>query len=78
MPSTAIYSEGDGFVPWRFCIDEEDEISENIRIPGSHTGMPFNLPGLYAVADRLAQPEGSWRPFDVRGLGQCLYRASRI
>lgn len=75
-PSTAIYSEGDGFVPWRFCIDEVDDITENIRIAGSHTGMPFNLPALYAIADRLAQPEQNWKPFDVSGLRQCLFSST--
>jgi pimeloyl-ACP methyl ester carboxylesterase len=78
MPSTAIYSEGDGFVPWRFCIDEEDEVSENIRIAGSHTGLPFNLPGLYAIADRLAQPEGDWRPFRPPAAARCLFPAGTL
>jgi len=73
MPSTAIYSEGDGFVPWRFCVDEEDDVTENIRVSGSHTGLPFNLPVLFAVADRLSQPEEDWQPFAIDGVGQCLY-----
>lgn len=75
MPSTAIYSEGDGIVPWRFCVDEEDAATENLRIVGSHTGMPFNLSILYAIADRLSQPEDDWRPFAVRGLWRHLYGA---
>jgi pimeloyl-ACP methyl ester carboxylesterase len=73
MPSTAIYSEGDGFVPWRFCIDEVDEITENIRVAGSHTGLPFNLPVLFAVADRLAQPADNWKPFSFHGARKCLF-----
>lgn len=73
MPSTAIYSEGDGFVPWRCCVDEVDENTENIRVPGSHTGMPFNLPILYAVADRLSQPVDAWQPFSFHGLRQYVY-----
>ena len=77
-PSTAIFSEGDGFVPWRFCIDEPDSNSENIRIHGSHSGMPFNLPVLYAVADRLAQPENGWKPFSMRGLRQYLFSVASI
>lgn len=75
MPSTAIYSEGDGIVPWRFCIDEEDDVTENLRIVGSHVGMPFNLSILYAIADRLSQPEDDWRPFAARGLWQHIYGA---
>lgn len=76
MPSTAIYSEGDGFVPWQFCIDEEDAVTENLRVAGSHTGMPFNLAILYAIADRLAQPEDEWRPFEFHGVLNCVYGAS--
>jgi pimeloyl-ACP methyl ester carboxylesterase len=73
MPSTAIYSEGDGFVPWRFCIDEVDEITENIRVAGSHTGLPFNLPVLFAIADRLSQPADNWKPFSFHGVRKCLF-----
>jgi hypothetical protein len=28
---------------------------------------------LYAIADRLALPEGEWRPFDRSGLRSLLY-----
>ena len=73
VPSTAIYSEGDGFVPWQFCVDEEDALTENIRVPGSHIGMPFNPAILYAIADRLAQPEDDWQPFDKDGLRGLIY-----
>lgn len=73
MPSTAIYTEGDGFVPWRFCIDEVNEVTENIRVAGSHTGLPFNLPVLYAVADRLSQAEDDWKPFTFDGVRTCLF-----
>ena len=76
MPSTAIYSEGDGVVPWRFCLDEEDDTTENLRVPGSHTGMPFNLLILYAIADRLAQPEGNWKPFKADGVMRFFYGSS--
>jgi len=73
VPSTAIYSEGDGFVPWRFCIDKVDEITENIRVAGSHTGLPFNLPVLFAVADRLSQPADNWKPFSFQGARSFLF-----
>jgi hypothetical protein len=29
---------------------------------------------LYAIADRLAQPEGQWRPFAFDGLRSLYYR----
>jgi len=28
---------------------------------------------LYALADRLAQPEGAWRPFERSGVRRVLY-----
>lgn len=63
VPSTAIYSEGDGVAHWSFCVDEESEQTENLQVPGSHLGMTHNPLVLYAVADRLSQPEDGWRPF---------------
>jgi pimeloyl-ACP methyl ester carboxylesterase len=63
VPSTAIYSEGDGVAHWSFCVDEEDELTENLQIPGSHLGMTHNPLMMYAVADRLAQPEHDWQRF---------------
>jgi pimeloyl-ACP methyl ester carboxylesterase len=63
VPSTAIYSEGDGVAHWSFCIDIEDEHTENVQVAGSHLGMTHNPLVMYAVADRLGQQEGNWRPF---------------
>jgi pimeloyl-ACP methyl ester carboxylesterase len=65
VPSTAIYSEGDGIAHWSYCVDEEDDQTENLRIPGSHLGMTHNPLMLYCIADRLAQPEGQWRRFKL-------------
>jgi pimeloyl-ACP methyl ester carboxylesterase len=76
VPSTAIYSQGDGIAPWQLCMDIEGEHTENVRVPGSHTAMPFNLLVCYVVADRLAQPESNWRPFQPQGLAKLLYRPS--
>jgi hypothetical protein len=36
---------------------------ENIEVHGSHCGLCYNPPAVYAVADRLAQPEHDWQPF---------------
>jgi pimeloyl-ACP methyl ester carboxylesterase len=63
VPSTAIYSEGDGVAHWSFCIDTEDDCTENVQVPSSHLGMTHNPLIMYAVADRLGQEEGDWRPF---------------
>jgi hypothetical protein len=68
VPSTAVYSTTDGVAHWSACIDsEEDEQTENVRVPGSHCGLGHNPLAVYVIADRLAQPEGRWRPFDRSG-----------
>ena len=63
VPSTAIYSRSDGIVSWQTCIDDVIcDTNENIEVVGSHSGMGFNAQVLWIIADRLAQPTGSWRP----------------
>ena len=64
VPVTSIYSRSDGIVAWQNCIEQEGPLAENIEVEGSHSGLGHNAAALYAVADRLAQREGEWRPFD--------------
>jgi pimeloyl-ACP methyl ester carboxylesterase len=63
VPATAIYSRTDGIVRWHACIDSEGPQRENIAVRGSHSGLAVNPAAVLAVADRLAQSEGEWRPF---------------
>lgn len=63
VPSTSIYSRSDGIVAWRSCLETEGPGRESIEVRCSHTGMGFHPPALAVIADRLAQPEGSWRPY---------------
>jgi pimeloyl-ACP methyl ester carboxylesterase len=63
VPCTSIYSRNDGIVRWHVCIDEGGPNRENIEVRGSHSGLGQNLAALYAVCDRLAQPEGRWQQF---------------
>ena len=63
MPTTSIYSRTDGIVNWHSSLIRRSATSENIRVLGSHCGLGFNATAAYAVADRLAQPAGSWSPF---------------
>jgi hypothetical protein len=68
VPSTAIYSTSDGIAHWEACVDTaEDHQTENVRVPGSHCGLGHNPLAVYVIADRLAQPEGSWRRFERTG-----------
>ncbi len=64
IPSTAIYSESDGIVSWRACLEPEGPMTDNIAIASSHIGIGMHPAMLLAVADRLALPEGQWQPFD--------------
>ena len=65
VPTTAIYTKGDGIVPWRSCIDDPTgrADAENVRVIGSHCGLGHNPRALAVIADRLAQPPTAWRPY---------------
>jgi pimeloyl-ACP methyl ester carboxylesterase len=75
VPISCLYSLTDGVVPpQEATIDGNPALHENIRVPGSHLGLGFNALVLWIVADRLAQPEAGWRPFEPSGLSGQLYR----
>ena len=74
VPSTSIFSQRDGIAPWRCCIDQCDEKTENIRVPGSHCGMTHNPFILHVVAERLAQREHAWKPFRASWASRLLFR----
>ncbi|HRH86530.1 MAG TPA: alpha/beta fold hydrolase [Rubrivivax sp.] len=73
VPSTAIYSRSDGIVAWQGCLERESPTTENIEVDGSHCGLGHHPAVLYAVADRLALPEGDWRPFERSALRSFVY-----
>ena len=63
VPSTSVFSKADGIVPWQGCLQKEGPLSENIEVPAvSHLGMGTHRAVLALVAERLAQPEGGWKP----------------
>jgi hypothetical protein len=68
VPTTSIYSETDGVVSWRGCLEEPGPQVENVAVGASHLGMPTHPEVLRIVADRLAQPEGRWRPYGAGAL----------
>ena len=74
VPTTSIYSRTDGIVAWQCSVQEAAPQTENIEVEASHVGLGVNPAVLYAIADRLAQPEGQWQPFDRSGLRQLVYR----
>ena len=61
-PTTCIYSKSDGIVAWQCCTSLPAPLTENIEVRSSHLGYGHNLETLSVIADRLAQPEGRWRP----------------
>ncbi|HMN70362.1 MAG TPA: alpha/beta fold hydrolase [Rhodoblastus sp.] len=62
-PSTSIYTRADGVVAWRACLEQEGGERENVEVATTHIGLGFHAPALWVIADRLAQPEGTWKPF---------------
>ncbi len=62
VPTTSIFSRSDGVTAWRSALEVEGPQSESVQVPGSHLGLGFNPLVLYVIADRLAQPLGSWQP----------------
>lgn len=73
VPTTAIFSRTDGVVAWRCSVEPKTPMSESIEVDGSHCGLGAHPAVLYAIADRLAQPEGAWQPFDRSGLRAFVY-----
>ena len=75
VPSTAIYSRGDGVVAWQNCLEPAAPATENVEVHGSHVGLGFNPSVLAVIADRLALAEGEWTPFAAKGLRSWFYPA---
>jgi pimeloyl-ACP methyl ester carboxylesterase len=63
VPATAIYSRTDGIAAWKSCVEPAGPLAENIEVESSHLGIGHHPVVLLTIADRLAQPEGTWRRF---------------
>ena len=68
VPTTSIFSRTDGIAAWQTSLQPEGPLAESIQVPGSHLGLGFNPLVLYAIADRLGQPEAAWQPFFREGV----------
>ena len=69
VPTTSIYSRSDGIVAWQGSVQAPSAANphtENIEVLASHTGLGLNSSVWWAVADRLAQAEGDWKPFALQ------------
>ena len=66
VPTTSVFSRTDGVVAWQASIQKPSQShpnTENIEVLASHVGLGVNPSAWWAVADRLAQPAGQWKPF---------------
>ena len=63
VPSSSLYTKTDGIVAWQSCLDDAGPQRENIAIRASHCGIGHHPAALMVIADRLAQAEGTWRPY---------------
>ncbi|MEM9501366.1 MAG: alpha/beta fold hydrolase [Pseudomonadota bacterium] len=71
VPTTSILTKTDGVVHWRGSVQCPTKTSgkhptENIEVYASHCGLGVNPSVMIAIADRLAQAEGKWKPFKAR------------
>lgn len=73
VPSTAIYSRTDGICAWQTCLEDPSETTDNIEVQASHCGLGHHPAAVYAVAEKLAQPEGKWAKFDRSGWKALVY-----
>jgi pimeloyl-ACP methyl ester carboxylesterase len=84
VPTTSVYSKTDGIVAWQGSIQSDapgigHPQTENIEVLASHFGIGLNPSAWWAVADRLAQSEGQWKPFrkpKLLGLGSLVFPGS--
>jgi pimeloyl-ACP methyl ester carboxylesterase len=63
VPTTAIVSRTDAIASWQSCCTEPGPLSENLEVDSSHLGIGHHPVVLLTIADRLAQPEDTWKPF---------------
>ncbi len=64
VPISAVYSRDDAIVDWRRAALPPGPHRERIEVHGSHLGLGHNAEVLLVVANRLAQPEGRWAPYE--------------
>jgi hypothetical protein len=73
VPTSSIYSRTDGVAHWQACLNQRIHIcdqAENIEVKGSHLGLGHNHQVIWIVANRLAQSEGKWQPYEKKAKEQ--------
>lgn len=77
VPMTSLLSRSDGIVHWQLSLLPDAPRCENIEVLASHLGMGANPAVLWALADRLAQPEDHWQPLQRDGWKLMFYGRPR-
>jgi len=77
VPTSSIFSRTDGVVAWQASQQarcESNPHTENVEVLASHVGLGLNPSTWWVLADRLAQAEGQWTPFQrKRGLHGLIF-----
>lgn len=77
VPTTSILTKTDGIVHWRGSVQDPAKTngfpSENIVVYASHCGLGVNPSVMIALADRLAQKEGEWAPFEANPMHALMF-----
>lgn len=77
VPTTAIYSKGDGIVNWQTTYQAGAHArTQSIRVRGSHCGMTFNPSIWLLLAECLAVPVEEWRPYERGNWRKFVYPAA--
>ena len=78
VPTTAIYTRTDGIVAWQSCVEPRGPRSESVEVGTSHCGMGHHPAALLVIADRLAQPEGTWHHFAPGGWSRVPFLSAAV
>lgn len=62
QPTTSIFSKIDTVAGWQACLNPETAHTENIEVHASHIGSIWHQETVAAILERLAEPEGQWKP----------------
>ncbi len=77
VPTTSILTKTDGVVHWRGSVQDPHKTngfpSENIVVYASHCGLGVNPSVMIALADRLSQKDGKWKPFEAKAAQKWMF-----
>lgn len=77
VPTTSVYTKSDGIVHWTGSVQAEGTFHENVEVYASHCGLGVNPGVMLIIADRLAQAEGEWAPFEAKGCAAWAFPTKR-